>query len=356
MTFERGSWRLRSKRKSAPADYRTGLTNKKDAERAAREWLASRPADPVVCRKGGGNLEALVGIYLAAPKRAKARVAEDNVGRLRKLCRLTFGRELAAITCREVGPEFWQRHQRAALERAGRAFNLSTRYRENIAINAAQRAARSIFLKILLPTYRKAGLDVHDNAGDAMTLPEPEIKPTKVDDGALVEAWRTLEVGSRLWLAVGLARFAGLRREEISACRVGWLEERHGALSIFVADRPEESWWTKTGKSRYAPITDPVLSEWLAALRSQPPDTLVVPDPPDGRNRDHWFRFKPQEWARACGVTARQPLHRLRGLYADHIAQITRDAVEVKLAAVRAAQKSLGHTTSAVTEKHYLSV
>ena len=52
---------------------------------------------------------------------------------------------------------------------------------------------------------------------------------------------------------------------------------------------------------------------------------------------------------------ARKPLHRLRGLYADELARLTADAVAARLAGVRAASESLGHTTTATTERHYLS-
>jgi hypothetical protein len=54
-------------------------------------------------------------------------------------------------------------------------------------------------------------------------------------------------------------------------------------------------------------------------------------------------------------VTARKPLHRLRGLYADEVAKITVDAVTARLAAIKAAQEALGHTTSKTTEGHYLT-
>ncbi len=80
-----------------------------------------------------------------------------------------------------------------------------------------------------------------------------------------------------------------------------------------------------------------------------------MPDPPEGEDRGRWFERVPQAWLRAQGVTAKLPLHRLRGLYADQVAALTRDAVTARLAAIRAAQEALGHTTSATTERHYLT-
>ena len=71
--------------------------------------------------------------------------------------------------------------------------------------------------------------------------------------------------------------------------------------------------------------------------------------------RSRWFEREPQKWLHAHGVGALKPLHRLRGLYADNVATLTRDAIAARLAGVRAAQEALGHTSSATTEAHYLT-
>jgi hypothetical protein len=354
MYYEPTGWRLRSKAKGRLADFRTGTKNLKEATRRAREYLDRRANDPRHSRKGGGTLEALADVYIETPKRTKGNVAENNVSRLRGICRV-IGRELGTVTCREVGPEFWQLYQRQALERAGRRFDLVTRYRENIAINAAVRAARCLFLRALLPAYRAAGLDLRPDAGEAVMLPVPYLPPSAIDDAAVVEGWSALEVTDRLWLVIGLARFAGLRREEIKAFRGSWIEDQVGVVSIALRDRPEESWWTKTGRPYRAQVIEPRLAEWLRTA-AQKPDALVVPDPPDGSDRRHWFAHEPQRWLRdVAGVRAGKPLHRLRGLYADHVAQLTADAVAARLAGIEAARANLGHTTSAVTEAHYLT-
>ena len=39
----------------------------------------------------------------------------------------------------------------------------------------------------------------------------------------------------------------------------------------------------------------------------------------------------------------------------DHIAALTSDAVAARLAGIKAASEALGHATTAMTEKHYLS-
>jgi integrase len=345
---------LRSRAKSHPADFRTGTTSLKLGQQRAKEWLAKNSNDPVVSRKGGGTLEGLVRIYLTTPKRTKANVAKNNVSRLRVICRLVFEKELADLTCRQVGPDFWQDYQRIALERAGHEFDLVTRRRENIAINAATRAARCLFLPALIRAYAAAGLDVNKDAGQAVPLPVPYVPPTQENDEDLIKAWAGLRQSNlRLWLAVGLARFGGLRREEINASRGAWVEEHRGVVSIMLRDRPEEKFWTKTGRSYRAQIIHPELAEYLLGVKGSA--APIVPDPPTGDDRGWWFERDPQEWLHANGIISKKPLHRLRGLYADHIANLTSDAVAARLAGIRAAQENLGHTNSSTTENHYLS-
>ena len=355
LLFEACGWRLRSRSKIFGVDHRTGTTNLKLAQARAREWLAANAQQKATPKRGGGTLESLAAIYLRTPKRTKENVARDNVSRLRTICRAVLERELENVTCREVGPALWRAYQKHALTLAGHPFDLATRFRENIAINSATRAARCLFLPALLRAYREHGLAVSDDAGHGDTLPEPYVAPLALDDAALVSAWATLN-DSRLWLTIGLARFAGLRRDEIAACRVSWIEIRSGAVSVALRDRPEEQWWTKTGKPYRAQVIEPTLAAHLAALVDfAAPDALIVADPPDGGNRAKWFERVPQKWLHAHGVKSAKPLHRLRGAYADHIASVTQDAVAARLAGLRAAQSALGHTTSATTEAHYLT-
>lgn len=359
LLMEHGAWRLRSRSKKHPADFYTGTALLPEAKRRAKEYLTRHAADPIRSRKGGGFLEGLAQTYLATPKRTKANVAADNVSRLRSICRLALGRELDAITCREVGPELWEKYQRAALAKAGHAFDLVTRHRENVAINAAVRCARCLFLPQLLRAYTAAGFDVRLDAGAAIMLPVPTLHKQPVDESELLEAWAALQDSdSRLWLTIGLARFAGLRREEISAARVGWIERDGAGVYIRLRDRPEEGFWIKTGESGVSyrsQVIDPGLADWLVAVADfEAPDARLVSDPGD-EARHRWFERVPQEWIRAHGVADTKPLHRLRGLYADHTAKITEDAVAAQLAGRRAAQQALGHTTLATTEAHYLT-
>ena len=167
--------------------------------------------------------------------------------------------------------------------------------------------------------------------------------------------WHTLDAQDMaLWLTIGLARFAGLRRDEIANCRIGWIEKLNGAVSVSLRDRPEEKFWTKTGKPYRALVINSELANYLSAIADfGDPVGWIVPIPAVERAR--WFERTPQAWLRKHGVTSQKPLHRLRGLYADAVAELTRDSVAARLAGIKAAQDALGHTSSAVTESHYLT-
>lgn len=359
LLWEPSGWRLRSKSKTHPADFRTGKTNLALAKTAAKEWLRRHDDDPALGpKKGGGTLERMADIYVKSDnKRVRPNTAKDNLSRLRTICRAVYGKELVHVTCRQLGPEFWKQYQKAALERHGLPFSYSTRYRENIAINAQVKNAKSLLTDVLIREYRANGLDVPEDAGVCAHLAEPKLPPVKVDDVEIVKLWSELEgVDIRLWLAIGLARFAGLRRTEIQFARVGWIERKDEHVTILLRDRQEEKFWTKTGETYRARVIDPKLAEYLEALAQlHPPEAYIVPDPTTGNERERWFQRVPQKWVHDRGVAAKKPLHRLRGLYADHLAKLTEDEVAARLAGIRAAKEALGHTSSKTTERHYLT-
>jgi len=77
-------------------------------------------------------------------------------------------------------------------------------------------------------------------------LPVLRSPPPPAEDSKLVKAWRKLP-RSALWLAIGLARFAGLRRSEIEAATGEWIIERDGQAFVDLRDR-EGEFLTKTGR------------------------------------------------------------------------------------------------------------
>jgi len=322
------------------------------AKERALQWLQEHEgvSEP---KKGGGNLDALTQLYLSAPKTAADRAAKVNVYRLRTICRKSLGRELDAVTAREVGPDLWVAYQRACITDLGGKLDYATRRRENITINSAIRLARSIFIPPLIRIYEKAGFSFRSDCNETvMRLPEPEITPAKIDDTSMLTAWAKLRKADiALWLVVGIARFAGLRRDEIKACRAGWLE----GGDIVLRDRPEEGFQTKTGKSWRAPVINPELRAYLEDFAAtNPPDTPVVPDP-KMQMRAWWFERVPQDWLKKHGIIDQKPLHRLRKLYADHQRELMHELLDREAKGVKAAQDALGHTTPATTKRSYLS-
>jgi integrase len=286
-------------------------------------------------------------VYLDTPKRVSERAARSNVSRLRTIVGVALGKNLSEASAVSVGPSLWADYFRAALKQYDRKLDYTTRAAENIRLNAAVRAARSLFLQKYAKAYAEHWIYLNADASDVTLLPEPWLPRSEADDAALLKVWPTWRKSDpALWLAVGLARFAGLRRDEIRHCRRGWIEEREGAVVVSMRDRPDEKWQTKTGR----PYRALVLNEDLAALLlASPADTVFLPDA-----TDKWFAVYVCPILRPFTGTANKPLHRLRGLYADQLTRETEAAILAKRAGLAAAQEGLGHTTARTTEKHYL--
>ena len=122
-----------------------------------------------------------------------------------------------------------------------------------------------------------------------------------------------------------------------------------GVVSVELRDRPEDRYQTKTGRPYFAPILDADLAAVLSSIK---PEQLVVD--PEGVARGYWFITVPQQWCRPYVSDVQKPLHRLRGLYAVDLRIRTRDAVAAALAGTKAASAALGHTSTEMTERHYL--
>jgi integrase len=352
LVLDRNEWRLRSRASTHPADYRTGTHSLMLAKQKAKAWLETNPDVQLRSRKGGGSLEAVVKVYETAPKRTKLNAAKGNISRLRTICRKVFGRELEAITCREFTADVWRKYQQIALKDAGKAFDLVTRHRENLCINTAVRMARCVFLDPLIRVYRAEGLDVAPDCAKVVPLPVPKVPVVHADDGQVLCDWADLlTIDGALWLTIGLARFAGLRRSEIMACRGTWIERANDAVFVVMHDRPAESFWIKGAGVYRAQVIEPDLARVLASKIGNP--DYVVPLPAN-IERFGWFADVPQEWLKARGITDRKPLHHLRKLYAKEVQQLTADAVSAQLKGRTAAQRALGHANISTTDKHYL--
>jgi integrase len=338
-----GTWRIRSKARSHKFDAGLGTTDYQAARQIAADLLSGRT--PHFKKRGAENLEEVAAIYLELPKKASARVASLNVSRLRAICRIVFGKELDAVKLCEVTPKLWRDY---FTKRLGGKLDLATRRGGNAAINSAVRMACSIFIDRLRPGYEEHGVILPPDCTRVDWLPVLKGGPKEARGGDLVEEWAKLPIGPE-WFAIGLARFAGLRRGEIEACRGSWIVEHKGQPCVQLMDREGEH-MTKTGRIYRAAILNAQLAETLKAV---PADSLVVN--PRTTDRHRWFERDLVNWCRPFTGASKKPLHRLRGLYADHLAEITEDAVTARLAGIREASKALGHTSTTTTLNHYLS-
>lgn len=341
-----GTWRLRSRSSSHSVNHGLGTTDLATAKRLAKSYLESHQGGQE--KKVEGNLEEVVKAYLEMPKRVSERAATDNVQRLRKIVLAARKKTLKEFALSESLPRLWADFMATRLP-DGR-LDLATRRPENSAINSAVKAASSIFIKRLHPSYAERGLSIPADATTVQWLPTMDLPRPVADDGALVKWWNDLPVGSDEWLAVGLARFAGLRSSEISALTPEWIVESKGSFFVALQDRPEQGFLKKTRKAYRAMILQPKLAEVILGMASG--ERVVHPKE---LGREEWMIRHLPELVRRFSPSSKKPLHRLRGLYADEVAAITEDAVAARQEAVREAAQNLGHTTTATTTEHYLS-
>ena len=338
-------WRIRKRSLHLSVDYSTGILERAPARRRALEWLEEQKNGKV--KLSTDHLEDLVKAYLAMPRRASNTTAHNNITHLRAICRLALGRELRAVHVHEVRPTLWQEFMR---KKCGGVLDLSTRRRNHISINTAVRSAASIFKTTLRPAYRRAGFHVPDDATEIEWLQELKRPPVEFDESDLLEAWKALPRGP-LWAALGLARFAGLRKEEINACMGHWLVNRKGRWGVVVCDRPEEGFLCKTGLPRFSVVINADLLEYFKTV---PAHQYVVPLPPG--ERDAWFKGSPQAWLRhylGPRSAVAMPLHRLRGLYVDAVKALAETRLQEE--AIKEASLAAGHTETTTTKQHYLS-
>jgi hypothetical protein len=338
-----GTWRLRTRGKKFSIDCGLGTSDLAEARRIAREKLEG---GLVTKERAKGTLEDVAQLYLAAPKKASARVARKNVGRLRALVELALGKTLDAVRVADLSA-LWPAY--VAKRQGIDVPDYNTRRAINRGINAAMRQAASIFLRRLRPYYQTHGVTLPADAVNITWLPVPASAPSETDDAGLLKAWAALADTDRdLWTVIGLARFAGLRQREILHCRGKWIAKRGEAVYVALQDREGDEFYTKTGRRYSALILHPALAEYLLTVSAEA-SVIARPAP------DKWLSSAPQEWLRKYTGTSRAPLHRLRGLYADQLKRETEIAMAARLAGIRKASENLGHTTTATTEAHYLT-
>lgn len=313
------------------------------AKRLCKEFLEKYDVTVVRPR---GTLEEVCAVYLKIGKGCTLETAEANISRLRHVVKVACGKSLDDVPVAEM-PRLWRVY---VAKRQGREDpDYAAWERINPAINSAMKQAGSIFSKKLAYEYQEHGIILPSLASNIRYLPGVELEPEKAEDAKLCEAWEALaETDRDLWLAVGLARWAGLRQGEILRCRGGWIKKRTGGAVVELKNRFAEGHRGKTRRAYTAIILHTGLAEYLLAI---PPDDPVINRP----DAERWLGRAPQNWLRPFTGAAQKPLHRCRGLYLDQVAIETEDAVLARRAGIQAAADAAGHTTTTTTVRHYLT-
>lgn len=337
-----GLWRIRCRSRTLFIDSSLETTVLAIAKENAKAKLAAGGA---ARKRIAGTLADVIRVYKTISKKCSQKSAENFCRCLTRAVRGAWGKEPEQIKVERI-PDLWPDY--AAFRQGLKQPDYNKRRSINRGINSVMTQARCLFIKILHGEYRRHGIILPENAADVRLLPEMQLVPAEANDAELIAEWEQLrEKNLSLWVAVGLARFAGLRKNEIEACRGSWVVKRKGAVAIELRDREDENYLTKTGRIYYPYVLHAGLAEYLLTLA---PDARAV-----GNVNQEWMtRFVPQ-WVRPFTGSAQKPLHRLRGLYADQIKAEREEAFLAHRAGVKAASEALGHTTTATTENHYLS-
>lgn len=338
-------WRMRSRSIHRRVDFFTGTTNKTIARRLCVAHLTQlKEGKPMPTTR---TLADVVACYQGMAKRAGMATERLNIRSLRQVVQTVTGKDLRHFYLHDLGPDLWAKYQ--AIKQGLPRVDLSIRRAAHTSINTTVRAAVSMFIPKLRPGYERAGLSIPPDAGSVQWLQTLKRRPAGFQEAEMLAAWASLTNQRALWFAVALARFAGLRKEEIGGCRGGWLVKHDGVWCLEIRDREKEGWYTKTGAHYFALITHPAL---IDALQTVAAGDLVIGDIP---NRTNWLDRGPQKWLRPFMGSRDEiyrPLHRLRAAY---LASIQREAlIEMQQAATRKAAEQAGHTQTTTTVRHYL--
>jgi len=199
-----------------------------------------------------------------------------------------------------------------------------------ITTNSVVRGARSLFSRRTRKYLKTQGMELdRDQVQDIMEVPlleEPEKRPMIPSHDADAKALAELKGAHRR--AYLLARYAGLRSKEIVAARRDWIE----GTTLYVGGR---EFVAKSRKWRQVALPAPVVAELLAGGDLV---YLAGPNAAEVAKRDMPALLK------HLGFPADKPLHSVRRLFGS---------IVYTEQGPRQARDALGHSTQAVTDKHY---
>jgi integrase len=352
-----GYWRVRRRVKhDVNIDRSTHIRDLAEARKWCKDHLGNRLGETRRLLSGDHTLEEVVVAYLSFPKNVREYVAEANVARLRTIVREVYHKELSEVQARHINYTLWERY--ALIRQGGDRLDFSTPKRINITIMSAIRCAGSVFTRSLQHRYQELGMRLDfDSLHRYPVLPEAKIHRKAIPQEAqtkLMVAWRALkQTDSKLYTAIGLALWAGLRAGEIAAAKRHWLEQEGVQLRVVLRDREEENFRTK-GKVNATWMSGLVIDmEFAAHLLSLPEGHLV---PLQGRNKDYYFDSYCNTWVRQfiTKEMSQKGMHALRALYAQAVKERFGMQIMAHAASLEAARSALGHQSLATTINHYL--
>lgn len=352
-----GYWRVRRRVKhDINIDRSTHIRDLAEARKWCKEHLGNRLGETRRLLSGDHTLEEVAAAYLSFPKNVREYVAESNVARLRSVIRDVYHKELSEVQARHINYTLWERY--ALLRQGGDRLDFSTPRRANISIMSAIRCAGSVFTRSLQHRYQELGMRLDfDSLHRYPVLPEAKIHRKAIPQEAqtkLMVAWRALkQTDPKLYTAVGLALWAGLRAGEIAAAKRHWLEQEGLQLRVVLRDREEENFRTK-GKVNATWMSGLVIDmEFAAHLLSLPEGNLV---PLHGKNKDYYFDCVCNTWVRQfiTKEMSGKGMHALRALYAGMVKERFGMQIMAHAASLEAARSALGHQSLATTINHYL--
>jgi integrase len=353
-----GYWRVRRRVKNdIHIDKSTHIRDLHEARKWCKDHIGGKLGESRRLLAGDHTLEEVAQAYLSFPKNVREYVAEANVARLRSIVREVYHKELSEVTAQHINYVLWERY--ALLRQGGDRLDFSTPKRANIGIMAAIRSAGSVFTRSLEHRYRELGMRLDfDSLRRYPSLPQA-VAPRKAIPQevqvALITAWRELKHQNvKLYTAIGLALWAGLRASEIAAARRNWLEREGMELRVVLRDREDEGFRTK-GKVNATWKSGLVIDmEFAAHLLSLPEGPLV---PLQGKNRDWFFDHTCNAFVRQFITREMSPkgMHSLRALYAQTVKERFSLHIMAHAASLEAARSALGHQNIQTTINSYLT-
>lgn len=352
-----GYWRVRRRVKNdIHIDKSTHIRDLHEARKWCKEHIGGKLGESRRLLAGDHTLEEVAQAYLSFPKNVREYVAEANVARLRSIVREVYHKELSEVTAKYVNFTMWERY--ALMRQGGDRLDFSTPKRANIGIMAAIRSAGSVFTRSLQHRYEEAGMKLDfDSLRRFPSLPQAVVHRSPIPaeiQAKLLTAWRDLKhTDVRLYTAIGLALWAGLRASEIAAARTNWLEQEGMQVRVVLRDREDEGFRTK-GKVNATWMSGLVIDMEFAAFLIGLPDGPLVPL--HGKNKDWFFDNTCNVWVRQfiTKEMSSKGLHALRAFYAQQVKERYAHQIMAHAASIEAARSALGHQNISVTLNHYL--